>query len=71
MEEVKAGKKLYDPYFRAVVVVEESGTWTDPRYITGRFYRVKYPDGTLLDTHENAFTRPWLRKRNSKGKFTP
>lgn len=69
MNEIKKGTKLWDSYFRVVVVVEKSGTWTDPRYITGRYYTVRFADGTLLDSHETSFTRPWLRKRLNNGKF--
>lgn len=69
MNVVRKGAKLYDPYFHHNVVVLGTGIWTDPKYITGRYYRVKHPYGTIMDTHENAFIRPWLRKRDQKGRF--
>lgn len=69
-EPFKEGTKLWDPYFKRVVVVEKTGIWTDTRYITGRFYRVRHPDGTIMDTHETAFEPlSWQRQRDSKGHF--
>lgn len=49
------GTELYDPYFKTVVVVEKAGTWEDARFIRGRFYTVRYPDGAVMDCHESAF----------------
>ena len=69
MDDFRKGTKLRDTYFRCNVVVLGSGQWQDPRYIMGRYYKVKYPDGTIMDSHETSFVRPWFRERDKKSHF--